>query len=78
MAVKLFLKKWKSEERFLDYFLSEGLGSKSGWYEELELNLPSTNNALEATNRVIRNEDTIRVRLPLSRFTVIVFEVVSK
>ena len=35
MAVKLFLK-WKSQERFLDYFSSEWLGSKSDWYEGLE------------------------------------------
>ncbi len=40
--------------------------------------VPSTNNALEATNRVIKDEDTIRERLPLSRFTVVVFEIVNK
>ena len=78
MAVKLFLKKWKSQERFLDYFSSEWLGSKSGWYEGLEVNVPSTNNALEATNRYIKDEDTIRERLPLSRFTVVVFSIVNK
>jgi hypothetical protein len=30
------------------------------------------------TNRVIKDEDTIRERLPLSRFTVAVFEIVNK
>ncbi len=78
MAVKLFLKKRKSQERFLDYFSSEWLGSKSDRYEGLELYVPSTNNALEATNRVIEDEDTIRERLPLSRFTIVVFEIVNK
>lgn len=44
----------------------------------MELYVPSTNNALEATNRVIKDEDTIRERLPLSRFTIVVFEIVNK
>ena len=74
MAVKLFLKKWKSQERFLDYFSDEWLESKSGWYEGLEVNVPNTNNALEATNRFIKDEDTTRGRLSLSRFTVVVFQ----
>jgi hypothetical protein len=39
---------------------------------------PSTNNALEATNRVIKDENTFRKRLPLSRFKVLVFEIVEK
>jgi hypothetical protein len=77
-AVKLFLRKWKSQERFLEYFSDEWLGSKSGWYEGLEVNVPSTNNALEATNRYIKDEDTIRERLPLSRSTVVVFSIVNK
>ena len=39
---------------------------------------PSTNNALEATNRVIKDENTFRERLPLSRFKVLAFETVEK
>jgi hypothetical protein len=44
----------------------------------LELYVPSTNDALEVTNRVIKDEDTIRERLVLSRFTVVVFSIVNK
>jgi hypothetical protein len=40
--------------------------------------VPSTNNALEATNRVIKDEDTLRERLVLSKFTVILFSIVKK
>ncbi|CAF2071134.1 unnamed protein product [Rotaria magnacalcarata] len=36
------------------------------------------NNALGATNRVIKDEDTLRERLVLSRFTVVVFSIVNK
>ncbi|CAF4494856.1 unnamed protein product, partial [Rotaria magnacalcarata] len=39
---------------------------------------PSTNNALEATNNVIKKEHTLRERLPLSRFKVLAFEIVEK
>ena len=40
--------------------------------------VPSTNNALEATNRVINDEGTIREWLVLSKFTIVVFSIVSK
>ncbi|CAF3459757.1 unnamed protein product [Rotaria socialis] len=39
---------------------------------------PTTNNALDATNNVIKQENTIRERLPLSRFKVLAFEIVKK
>lgn len=42
------------------------------------MNLPNSNYDLGATNRVIKDEDTIRERFPSSRFTVILFEVVGK
>ncbi len=57
---------------------SEWLESKNGCYEGLELYVPSTNNALEATNRVIKDEDTIREWLVSSIFTVVVFSIVNK
>ena len=58
-------KKWKNEEKFLQYFSSQWLNSKNGWFEGLATYVPSTNNALEATNRVIKDEDTLRERLVL-------------
>jgi hypothetical protein len=78
IATRLFLKKWKSQEKFIQYFSSEWLESKNGWYEGLAMYVPSTNNALEATNRVIKDEDTLRERLVLSRFTVVLFSIVNK
>ncbi|CAF4458659.1 unnamed protein product, partial [Rotaria sp. Silwood2] len=60
------------------YFSSEWLESKNGWYEGLAIYVPSTNNALEATSRVIKDEDTLRERLVLSRFTVVLFSIVNK
>ena len=78
IATGLFLKKWKNEEKFLQYFSSQWLNSKNGWFEGLATYVPSTNNALEATNRVIKDEDTLRERLVLSRFTVVLFSIVNK
>jgi hypothetical protein len=34
---KLFLKKWRSEGKFIQYFCSEWLESKDGWYESLQM-----------------------------------------
>ncbi|CAF1278263.1 unnamed protein product [Didymodactylos carnosus] len=76
IATKLFLKRWKNQEQFIHYFSSEWLESKNGWYEGLEVS--STNNALEATNRAIKDEDTLRERLVLARFTAVLFLIVNK
>ena len=78
IATRLFLKKWKNEEKFLQYFSSEWLNLKNGWFEGLATYVPSTNNVLEAINRVIKDEDTLRERLVLSRFTVVLFSIVNK
>jgi hypothetical protein len=78
-ASKLFIKKWiKTQPNFIEYFQTEWLTSRKGWYEGVRHLTRSTNNALEATNRVIKAENTLRERLPLSRFKVLAFEIVEK
>ena len=75
----LFIKKWKKKQpTFVEYFENEWLASHNGWYEGIQHLTPSTNNALEATNRVIKDENTFRERLPLARFKVLTFEIVEK
>jgi hypothetical protein len=74
-----FLKKWgKKQSAFIEYFRSEWLTSHNGWYEGMLHFTPSTNNALQATNRVIKDENTFREHLPPSRFKVLAFETVEK
>jgi len=68
----------KKPSAFIEYFRSEWLTSRNGWYEGTLHFTPRTNNALEATNRVIKDENTFRERLPLSRFKVSSFETVEK
>jgi hypothetical protein len=62
-ASKLFVKKWiKTQLNFVEYFQTEWLTSRKGWYENVRHLTPSTNNGLEATNRVIK--------LPTTKLTV--------
>jgi transposase-like protein len=76
-ASSLFLKKWISrEEEFSTYFETEWLQNLNSWYEGYNIFTPSTNNALEATNRVIKDEHTFRERQPLSRFFTIANDIV--
>ncbi|RNA28335.1 hypothetical protein BpHYR1_047651 [Brachionus plicatilis] len=49
--------------------------TKDGWYEGLQLFTPSTNNSLKATNRAIKDEDTLSDRLVLSSFTVVALSI---
>ncbi|CAF2373194.1 unnamed protein product [Rotaria sp. Silwood2] len=70
MKIKLLLslEKNQSISDFLQYFDDEWLKSNSGWYESIQLYTPSTNNALKATNRMIKDDGTFRERHVLSRF----------
>jgi hypothetical protein len=70
-AVKLFKEKWSQFDQvndFMKYFEFEWLEKHPGWYEGMQLYIPSTNNALEATNRTIKENSTFRNRLQLSVF----------
>ncbi|CAM4842587.1 unnamed protein product [Rotaria magnacalcarata] len=54
-ASNLFVKKWsKKETNFIEYFQNEWLTTHNAWYEGVGHFTPSTNNALEATNNVIK------------------------
>lgn len=66
---RLFLLKWKGvEPNFVDYFKREWLGTHSNWFEGAADYTPSTNNALESHNAVIKRKVTFRRRLPLHEF----------
>jgi hypothetical protein len=78
-ASNLFLKKWrKGEPEFIKYFEHEWLKSHNLWYEGAKHFTPSTNNALESFNRVIKDESTLRERQPLSRFRILALKTVEK
>ena len=62
------MKKYKGEKDFIKYFKSEWLDQHEGWYEGYAEKTPSTNNALESNNRVIKDNGTLRARLDLRLF----------
>ena len=79
------MKKWKTNNRqrnesiidFLNYSDNVWIKSNNGWYEGIQVYTPSTNNALEATNKVIKDDSTFRERHVLSRFLVIASNIIN-
>lgn len=62
-GLQLFQAKWIHLDcTLLEYFNSEWVQKNPNWYEGAMLFALSTNNALEATNRVIKEEFTKRER----------------
>ena len=67
------------ETKFFRYFKKEWIVSKhSCWYEGAGLTYPSTNNALESTNKTIKDKHTLREREHISRFMNTIFEIIEK
>lgn len=65
----LFLTKYKNTAAaFLEYFKSEWLGAHDGWFEGQASGVPSTNNGLESINNRIKQDGTLRERLPMGPF----------
>ena len=78
-AYLLFKEKWLKInsnkiqiKKFFEYFEGEWIVKHPGWYEGYAPGVPSTNNGLESTNRVIKDEGTYRIKLSLGRFLEVV------
>ena len=69
-ASAAMLVKWEREwpdSEFPAYFRRQWLAKNSSWYEGYDEDSPSTNNALESLNSVIKSY-TLRERLPVGQF----------
>lgn len=79
-ASTLFMAKWRAKYQKLidDYFETEWLIKNRNWYESFRIKTPSTNNALESFNNVIKNEHTMRERFDISQFRVVLFEMIEQ
>ncbi|RNA13007.1 hypothetical protein BpHYR1_030270, partial [Brachionus plicatilis] len=78
-AIRLFCDKWllKNDslvENFIKYFKEQWFTKQPGWYEGHALGYPSSNNALESTNRYIKEQSTFKDRLSVPRFISVVDE----
>lgn len=77
-ALKLFIEKWRAEsEDMIKYFESEWVNKHPNWFEAFAKLIPSTNNALESHNRIIKDEHTIRELMDLGAFRFALFEMVK-
>lgn len=52
--------------------------ANKNWYEGFKSKTPSTNNALESSNKVIKDEQTLRERFDLSQFRGVLFSMVEQ
>ena len=67
-ASDLFVAKWTPDvPQFNAHFREEWLVKNFGWFEGYAMYVPSQNNALEASNRIIKAEQTFRERLSIGR-----------
>lgn len=78
-AVILFVEKWKAVSAdAMSYFETEWLQKNRLWYEgacaHIAANVPSTNNAIESANRLIKDEHTLRLRYDLGQFRGVLFD----
>lgn len=77
-AIQLFMEKWRLEStEFIDYFEKEWVMKNSNWFEAFEKCTPSTNNSLESRNRVEKDEHTLRERMDLGKFRVVLISMVE-
>lgn len=68
-AVDLFVNKWNALEKDFTQFFRENYCQKTNkWCEAYSKKCPSTNNGLEATNAIIKEQKTLRERLPTNIF----------
>lgn len=77
-AAYLFVEKWKTiSADAMTYFELEWLRKNRFWYEGVEINTPSTNNAVEVANRLIKDEHTLRERFDLGQFRTVLFQMME-
>lgn len=79
IAADLFIPKWERiSSDFTKYFTTEWLNKNRNWYEAYAKRVPSTNNALESFNRLIKDEQTLRERTDLNQFRVEMFGMIKQ
>lgn len=79
IAVRLFKEKWQPrQQELIKYMEDEWLNKNRNWFEGFAKRTPSTNNALESFNRVVKDEQTLRERMDISQFRVKLFEMVKQ
>ena len=68
VPINFMKSKLKKDSAILTCLDAQWFSSHATWYEGFKIGAPSTNNALKSTNRVIKDEHTLRERMPISQF----------
>lgn len=76
-ALRLFMLKYKEQDKFCDYFRKTWVEQNPNWYEGVKHFTPSTNNALEGFNNSIKRDFSYRRRLSLPDFSKLMYEIVE-
>lgn len=78
VALQLFLQKWRDEaEGLIDYFERQWVDQNRNWFESFAKRVPSTNNAMESNNRLIKDEHTLRERMDIGKFRFALFSMIE-
>lgn len=78
IALELFMAKWREEsEPLMEYFENQWVMKNHFWFESFGILISSTNNALEAKNRIIKDEHTLRERMDLGKFRFALFTMIE-
>ena len=69
-ACELFFTKWDTPTttEFAKYFKDNWVNINFNWFAGATEGFPVTNNALEATNNVVKKHDTLREKVVMSEF----------
>jgi len=69
-ASNLFIEKYSGHKEFVEYFTEQWLQLHPNWYEgaAVPINASTCNNGLEVFNRTLKDEKTLRRRLPVQVF----------
>lgn len=78
IAVQLFMDKWRNESKeLIEYFEKQWVLKNGNWFEAFAKLTPSTNNAVESNNRVMKDDHTLRDRMELGKFLIKLFEMIN-
>lgn len=78
-AANALIQQWQARSPSLaSYFKNEWVLKHRNWFEGLAHMTPSTNNALESFNNVIKNEQTLRQRIDLGQFRMVLFNMMRQ
>ena len=62
----------------IEYVKKQWINKNVGWYKGYAVGFPSTNNALEANSRLIKDEANFRERKPVGQFLTITTDIIRK